>query len=376
MNDGHPIPKPTTRVSSIGLRKQEAKRRKDKTKREARTRELLRMSVSQLQDVIAKTDERDFEHNKAGEILHFRTRPLNAKKFRALTVELLLMPSDAQLSNISRRVIEDRLVQCGRHDLERLAANAKAPLLRKTAKRLLGGDNRTRKPKPKLKPPSVSNLLTLIEQSRKNPDLINEVRRLIKLGTKPLKVKEFRALPFTLLFDVTDDHLSKIDRELIENKLFRCSAHELRQLCGTEAKRISTPAAWLDHYRSMPPQMVDFPSPDEVAEAATYSEGATQRVSKNLYERNADARRACIAHYGPRCVICGFDFGAFYGETFEGHIHVHHIRDLATIGEEYEVDPVNDLRPVCPNCHAMLHTTKPAMEIETLREIVNGRGGV
>jgi 5-methylcytosine-specific restriction protein A len=28
---------------------------------------------------------------------------------------------------------------------------------------------------------------------------------------------------------------------------------------------------------------------------------------------------------------------------------------ISTIGEEYQLDPVKDLVPVCPNCHAMLH---------------------
>ena len=58
-----------------------------------------------------------------------------------------------------------------------------------------------------------------------------------------------------------------------------------------------------------------------------------------------------------------------YGDMGDGFIHVHHLKDLATIGEEYEVDPIEDLRPVCPNCHAMLHRTVPAMSIEDLRAI-------
>jgi hypothetical protein len=30
-------------------------------------------------------------------------------------------------------------------------------------------------------------------------------------------------------------------------------------------------------------------------------------------------------------------------------LHVHHLRELAALGKEYEVDPITDLRPVCPN---------------------------
>lgn len=132
---------------------------------------------------------------------------------------------------------------------------------------------------------------------------------------------------------------------------------------------------WLGHLAQIGWQgRTQFVSPDEVT-ATIYVEGATQRVTVNSYERNSEARHACITHYGPRCVICGFDFSEVYGEIGQDYIHVHHVRDLATIGQEYEVDPVEDLRPVCPNCHAMLHTSRPAMSIDNLRKIVNKRRG-
>jgi len=67
--------------------------------------------------------------------------------------------------------------------------------------------------------------------------------------------------------------------------------------------------------------------------------------------------------------ICRFDFQKNYGEMGRGFIHVHHLTDIATIGTEYEVDPHVDLRPVCPNCHAMLHTQRPAINIEELKTL-------
>ena len=70
------------------------------------------------------------------------------------------------------------------------------------------------------------------------------------------------------------------------------------------------------------------------------------------------------------CAVCKFDLSEVYGEIGAGYINVHHLRDLATVGEEYEVDPIQDLRPVCPNCHAMLHKQTPAMTIAALRKIV------
>jgi len=98
--------------------------------------------------------------------------------------------------------------------------------------------------------------------------------------------------------------------------------------------------------------------PEEISPqgAQKLKEGAKKQVLVNSYERNSKARKACIDYYGCTCSVCGFDFGAFYGEEFKGKIHVHHIKALSDINEEYEVDPISDLRPVCPNCHLALHS--------------------
>ena len=85
-------------------------------------------------------------------------------------------------------------------------------------------------------------------------------------------------------------------------------------------------------------------------------EGGMQDILTNRYERNLTARKKCIAVHGTACNICGFDFGTAYGPEFAGKIEVHHILPLHEIKEDYVVDPVNDLIPVCPNCHMILHS--------------------
>ncbi len=110
--------------------------------------------------------------------------------------------------------------------------------------------------------------------------------------------------------------------------------------------------------------------PEEIDATRALVEGAVCRVSVNAYERNPEARRRCIEHHGNVCCICSFSFGAMYGEVAEGYIHVHHLRTLSKIGSEYVVDAVEDLRPVCPNCHAVLHHRIPAYSIEEVRAFV------
>lgn len=65
--------------------------------------------------------------------------------------------------------------------------------------------------------------------------------------------------------------------------------------------------------------------------------------------------QACLQANGTACAICGFDFAKAYGPEFAGIIQVHHITPISEIGHEYQVDPVHDLIPVCPNCHVALH---------------------
>lgn len=111
--------------------------------------------------------------------------------------------------------------------------------------------------------------------------------------------------------------------------------------------------------------------PDEVSTALLYYEGASRTVAVNAYERDPRARKACIDHYGAICFTCGFDFGDVYGELGQGFIHVHHIIPLSKIGKSYVVNPVKDLRPVCPNCHAMLHRGSEVLSVEQLKAILS-----
>ena len=111
--------------------------------------------------------------------------------------------------------------------------------------------------------------------------------------------------------------------------------------------------------------------PDELEPGATYPEGARKQVRVNAVERNSGAREACLAHHGRRCAACDLSFEEQYGEIGRNFIHVHHTTPLANVTRPYRVDPVRDLVPVCPNCHAMLHTDYPPLSVEELRRCLH-----
>ncbi len=107
--------------------------------------------------------------------------------------------------------------------------------------------------------------------------------------------------------------------------------------------------------------------PDEVVEDESFLEGKTRSVKINVYERNPIARQQCIDHYECKCFICEFDFEKVYGELGKFFIHVHHLIEISSIGSEYSINPITDLRPVCPNCHTMIHKRKPAYSIDEVK---------
>ena len=119
------------------------------------------------------------------------------------------------------------------------------------------------------------------------------------------------------------------------------------------------------------PDEVEQPINDLDVNKSFRREGGSVQVWVNRYERDPQARKECIKHYGTNCFVCGFNFGKVFGQIGEGFIHVHHLKPVsASLGQEYEVNPIEDLRPVCPNCHAMIHRQKPILSIETIQSLL------
>ena len=104
----------------------------------------------------------------------------------------------------------------------------------------------------------------------------------------------------------------------------------------------------------------------EAIEQEGVEEGKKIQVLQTKYERNPINRKICIEKNGCKCKICGFDFEKEYGEIGKGFIHVHHIVPISQKGGEHIPDSYIDLIPVCPNCHAMLHSSNPPLMPEDL----------
>ena len=111
----------------------------------------------------------------------------------------------------------------------------------------------------------------------------------------------------------------------------------------------------------------EYLAAEELSPEVEYAEGVARPVLVNAYERSRRARDKCLHHYGRSCIVCGLNFEATYGEPAAGYIEVHHIVPIARLGKEYRLNPIADLRPVCPNCHAVIHRREPPFSIEEVK---------
>lgn len=135
-----------------------------------------------------------------------------------------------------------------------------------------------------------------------------------------------------------------------------------------------------DHAPSLPPPSGIEPTPVVTREMTTPREDAASSIEGRLIEswssrrkRDPVNRARCLAVHGYRCVVCTMSFAEDYGEIGEGFIHIHHEQPLAASDDVTgsAQDPAVMMKPVCPNCHAMLHRGKDASngEVRSIAEI-------
>lgn len=116
------------------------------------------------------------------------------------------------------------------------------------------------------------------------------------------------------------------------------------------------------------PSDLDF----ESAHTTAVPEGKQIQYFVTKYERIKGYRDQAIRIHGYTCKVCDINFKEKYGILGEGFIHIHHVKPLFSLTEEVIPDPKNDLVPVCPNCHAMLHRKRGVvMTVEELKSHIS-----
>jgi putative restriction endonuclease len=126
----------------------------------------------------------------------------------------------------------------------------------------------------------------------------------------------------------------------------------VRDLTKEEYDNILSKASLLDQ------KLIEPYAAYEESHTSNVSEGKKVAVYTTKYERSKTNRDKALKIHGYSCCICGINFKDKYGDLGEGFIHVHHVKPLYELDAEVVIDPVNDLVPVCPNCHAIIHRRK------------------
>ncbi|WP_324701309.1 HNH endonuclease [Micrococcus sp. HOU01] len=94
--------------------------------------------------------------------------------------------------------------------------------------------------------------------------------------------------------------------------------------------------------------------------------GAHLRRERDPKLRAAKIRSVVAAGGQIACEVCGFDFGATYGDVGRGYIEVHHVRPLHDSGPV--LTRLEDLALLCSNCHRMIHRSRPWLNPSELAE--------
>jgi len=98
-------------------------------------------------------------------------------------------------------------------------------------------------------------------------------------------------------------------------------------------------------------------------------EGGVFNEVVRKYERSRYNRALCLKYYGFMCRGCGEKLAEKYGPIGTDVIHVHHIVPISQMGGSYQLNPIKDLIPLCPNCHNIVHRKSSVLEIEALRAL-------
>jgi len=168
---------------------------------------------------------------------------------------------------------------------------------------------------------------------------------------------------------LANDGLEVLARRVMKSQWAKLSPYYL-ELDNEQAVRAAIPlicyaAAQIGNKKLQEPFL--WPSENSSREIV---EGSRMTVQVSRIERNPVARKKCIKLFGTACSVCGFDFEKAYGEVGSGFIHVHHLNPLASAQGRRTVNPQSDLRPVCPNCHEMLHRRNPPFEIDEMKAML------
>jgi len=101
------------------------------------------------------------------------------------------------------------------------------------------------------------------------------------------------------------------------------------------------------------------------------TEGAVTVATCGNRKRSATNRTACLRHFGAVCNACGLKPEDLYGAEGPSIMHVHHLTPLSAMESPRALSPIDELVPLCPNCHNFAHKRNPPFSPEEIRDQIS-----
>lgn len=120
------------------------------------------------------------------------------------------------------------------------------------------------------------------------------------------------------------------------------------------------------------PTRVELEAPEKVIRKS-YLEGQKKERVLELISRNYRLAIEAKKKWGLDCQICGFNFEKTYGPLGREFIEVHHLRQLARQDGKGSKITVEDVRPVCSNCHSIIHRRKDMLLLRKVKRALRRR---
>jgi len=134
---------------------------------------------------------------------------------------------------------------------------------------------------------------------------------------------------------------------------------------------------WRAFFPNLEPREVAVGTSDRTDEGDEgFLEGRLKKAFRYHHsrERNPEVVKRAKEHAKQRdpylhCEVCGFSFLKVYGQEY---IEAHHIHPISE-RQEATVTRIEDIALVCANCHRMLHSKQPGINVEKLKASLMAR---
>lgn len=101
-----------------------------------------------------------------------------------------------------------------------------------------------------------------------------------------------------------------------------------------------------------------------------YFEGGGNRKEITFRKRNRALIEAKKSNSDGSCEICSFNYQEFYHKITKNYLEAHHLNPIHK-RKHSEKTKLEEIALVCSNCHRIIHTEEPPIELDRMRKRLN-----